>query len=310
VAHKPIIFELNDTALERIIFAMEDQSRSHYIDLRTGDLVPRPAQAPSEEAGSESFLPEWIAPPPEWSPADGFRLMETFCGRISRMEPKLALIKALSRGRGVFKTFRQILAEYPKEDSLFREYKNAVLRHRIELWMDDMRQALGLARLGVEPEEFQDLVDEEFIIETSLLSEAPFSLEDFIVQALDDALKWMPSADLALEKVELLDFLRMHRQQGHLHYINEAEGNTIAAAAMATVETEAGPIGLIRFLYVVPEFRDLGLELKLIESLCKQSHGAGSRSCFLRCALIPSNLASSLESNGFRISGAQYRVDR
>jgi len=299
VAKHIVLFELNDTALERIIFAMEDQSRSHYIDLRTGELVSKP----------EGSLPEWIAPPPVWGPADGFRLMEGFCARISRMEPKLALTRALGQGRGVFKTFRQILAEYPKEEALFREYKNAALRHRIELWMDDMREILGLARLGAEPEEFSDLLDEEFCLETCSLANVPFSLEDIFARALEESLDWIPAPAVLLEKTELFDFLAKHRLHGWVHYVNEADGRAVALAAMGYIDTAAGAVGLIRFLYVVPEFRGLGLELKLIESLVDRCRGEGLNACFLRCALLAPSLAASLESSGLKYSGAQYLVE-
>lgn len=309
VAKEARIFELSDTILERIIFAMEDQSRSHYIDLRTGDLVPKPGKTLREEALPEAPLPEWIAPPPQWSPADGFRLMEAFCGRINRMELKLALNRVLGRGKGVFKAFRQVLAEYPREDALFRDYKNATLRCQVELWMDDMREVLGLARLSVEPEDFQDLVDEEFCLEARPIGEAPFPLAEFFAQALEEALDWSPPFAAALEKTGLDDFLRRHGQDGFLHYMNEAEGKPIAMAAMAFVDTEAGPVGLIRFLYVVPEFRGLGLELKLIDSLRRRCRDAGLGACFLRSALLSPGLSASLDGWGLKTCGTQYLID-
>ncbi len=309
VAKEARIFELSDTILERIIFAMEDQSRSHYIDLRTGDLVTQPEKNLREEALPEAPLPEWIAPPPQWTPADGFRLMEAFCGRINRMELKLALNRALGRGKGVFKAFRQILAEYPREDALFRDYKNATLRRQVDLWMDDMREVLGLARLGAEPEDFQDLVDEEFCLEARPIGEAPFPLAEFIAQALEEARDWSPPLAAALEKTELDEFLGRHGRDGFLHYVKEADGKPIAMAAMAFVDTEAGSVGLIRFLYVVPEFRGLGLELKLIDSLRRRCRDAGKGAGFLRCALLSPGLSASLEGSGLKTCGAQYLID-
>ncbi len=319
VARRASVFELNDTILERIIFAMEDQGRSHYIDLRTGELTPKPEKNPQDRGFSgesvpdgslaDALLPEWIAPPPRWTPADGFRLMESFCARISRMETKLALNRAISRGKGVFKAFRQTLSEYPDEEAFFRDYKNAMLRRHVELWMDDMREALGLARLGAEPEELQDLADEEFCLETSSLAEAPFSLEDFIARALEESRAWLPDSAAALEKAELGDFLSRHMKDGILHYVNETEGRPIAAAAMAFIPIEGGAAGLIRFLHVVPEFRGLGLELKLVDSLRSRCRGAGPRSCFLRSALVSPSLSAILEGGGIKTCGVHYLIE-
>jgi GNAT superfamily N-acetyltransferase len=91
--------------------------------------------------------------------------------------------------------------------------------------------------------------------------------------------------------------------------MNEAEGKPIAMAAMAFVDTEAGPVGLIRFLYVVPEFRGLGLELKLIDSLRRRCRDAGLGACFLRSALLSPGLSASLDGWGLKTCGTQYLID-
>ncbi|MCE1195481.1 hypothetical protein LWX53_03150 [bacterium] len=178
------IFELNDAILERIIFAMEDQTKSRVIDLRTGELVPRP----------EGELELHLAPPPDWAPADGFRLMENFCARVKNLELKRALMRSLSRGKGVFKAFRLVLADYPQEDVQFREYKNAVLKRHVESWMDDMRESLGLARMGPEPDEYEELIDEEFSLERRTLADSPYDLAALAEEVFVEALGWLPAA--------------------------------------------------------------------------------------------------------------------
>ena len=62
------MFELTDTILERIIFAMEDQSKSFLVDLATGELVDKTTRAtkidqvhPTAESGQ---LVEQLVPPP------------------------------------------------------------------------------------------------------------------------------------------------------------------------------------------------------------------------------------------------------
>lgn len=296
MAQEDILFELTDIALERVVFAMEDQRRANYIDLRTGELVLKP----------EGELPVWIAPPPAWTPADGFRLMESFCARLHQLELKLALRKTLSRGKGVFKAFRQVLSEHPQEEALFKDYKNTLFRRHVESWMDEMRESLGLARLGSEPEEFQDLLDEEFCIVTSPLKDLPFTLDEFIHKALDEAPAWLPPQSLALERQELRAFLQENGDSTHVHYIPEAEGSPIALAAFTPLRLETEFLGCIRFLFVLPEFRDLDLGLRLVESIETQCRSRGMHHCIIRSALLDPRLAQGLESLGLKAISVQY----
>ncbi len=296
MAKEDILFELTDIALERVVFAMEDQRRTNYIDLRTGDLVPKPS----------GELPEWIGPPPAWTPADGFSLMEGFCAKLHQLELKLALRKTLSRGKGVFKAFREVLAEHPQEEALFKEYKYTLLRRHVEAWMDEMRESLGMARLGGEPEEFQDLLDEEFCIESQPLSALSFGLEEFIQKSLDEATAWLPPQPLVLERQELQAFLRENRDSLHVHYIPEAEGRPIALAGFAPLRLETEYLGCIRFLYVLPEFRELDLGLRLVESIVTHCRSKGIEHCIIRSALMDPRIAQGLESLGLKATSVQY----
>ncbi len=292
-------FELNDTILERIIFAMEDQTKSRLIDLRTGELVPRPEGEP----------PVNLAPPPAWTPADGFRLMETYCSRLKNLELKLTLLKALSHGKGVFKAFRQVLSAYPQEELQFREYKNAFLRRHIETWMDDMRESVGLARLGPEPDEYEDLLDEEFSVEHRTLPEISFDIGLLIEAACDDAMNWLPAAAALLEKAELKNFLDAHRTDAVVHYISEAGGRPIAAAAGAVAQIEGRSIGLVRFLYVAKDFRDLGLEFRILDNIRNSCRERKVEHCLVRSAFLRPELAGPMGARGFRIIGTQFLLD-
>ncbi|HEY9054807.1 MAG TPA: UPF0158 family protein, partial [Rectinemataceae bacterium] len=202
-------FELTDTALERIIFAMEDQSKSRLIDLSTGELG------------------DFGVPPPPWTPADGFKLMEGFCQRVTSLELRRRLMGALSRGKGVFKAFRQVLSEYPNEDQQFRNYKNMMLRSRVEAWLADMREVSGLARLGPEPEEYEELADEEFSIEKGRLGDIDFDMGAVAAQAGEEALERLPAAAAMLEECALADYFRLHAEACQVHWIGSEEGPPI-----------------------------------------------------------------------------------
>ena len=292
------IFELNDAILERIIFAMEDQTKSRVIDLRTGELVARP----------EGDLELHLAPPPSWAPADGFRLMETFCARVKNLELKRALMRSLSRGKGVFKAFRLVLADYPQEDIQFREYKNALLRRHVESWMDDMRESLGLARMGPEPDEYEELIDEEFSLERRCLADSPFDLAALAEEAFIDALAWLPTAIATYEKRELLDFLAANAEGGFIHYIPDAGGRPIAAAAGTIAQSEGRALGILRFLYVAKDFRDLGLEFRLLDSVGRAHRDQGVAATILSSLFVRPELQALAGAKGLRVLGSQYLV--
>ena len=291
-------FELNDTILERIIFAMEDQTKSRVIDLRTGELVPKP----------EGDLPLYLAPPPIWAPADGFKLMENFCARLKNLELKRALLRALSHGKGVFKAFRQVLTEFPQEELQFREYKNAVLRRFIESWLDDMRESLGLSRLGPEPEEYGELLDEEFSVERLTLVDLPFELAPLVESACREALAWLPAAAAFLEKADVLEFLENHAANGFLYIVPEAGGKPIAAAAGAVVRAEGRPISIVRFLYVARDFRELNLEFRLLDNIHDWSRQNSMEQVIVRSLFMRPALADQMAARGMKTLGSHYLI--
>ena len=301
-----MMFELSATVLERIIFAMEDQTRSMLIDLETGELVPRDsATVPADS--------ERLVSPPEWTPADGFKLMESFCTKVRNIETKHALMRALSHGKGVFKAFRTVLAASPEDDLQFREFKNATLRRYIESWVDDQRESMGLARLGPEPEEYPELIDEEFAIETTLLGKAPFDLIKLAGELRSESSLWLPSVMASLEEAEILDYIQAHRGDAFLHYIPDTQESPNVApigAAFGAMETAGGrPVGVVRFLYSSKDFRDLGLELRLLDSLHQRFLAAGAEQTVVKTLFLVPELASRLQARGSKVVGFQYLIE-
>lgn len=293
------LFELNDTILERIIFAMEDQTKSQAVDLRSGELA----------AKQEGEAAQGAASPPEWTPADGFRLMESFCARVTTLEAKRALLKSLSHGKGVFKAFRQALASYPQEESRFREYKNTVLRRRIEVWMDDIREAQGFARMGPEPEEYEDLVDEEFAIEYGGLENLPFDMAALVEEAGREALAWLPAAAASLEKAETIAFLDASGPAGFALFIAEAKGRPIAAAAGAVTQKEGRSLSLVRFLYAAKDFRELGLEYRLLDRIHTINGEKGVEHTLLRSLFLRPGFVESLRARGLKALETQFLLN-
>lgn len=296
------LFELDATILERIIFAMEDQSRSKVIELRTGNLADRPAGPLSPQ----------FADPPRWTPADGFALMEGFLDRLTDASLKRELKSVLSLGKGVFKGFRAVLARHPDAESRYRAYKNAALRYRIESWMDEMRESLGLERLGLEPEDFGDLHDEELSLRTTTLDQFPFDIRSFVDAAFEESLETIPAAPAELERRETLVFLGRKPPEIHVLHYDDTEGEPMAVAAAALEESApdsgAPAIGIIRFIHVQSDFRALDLEIKLIAGMNELLRQKGATAVLLRCGFLRPSAAEGFAERGFLPAGTQYLI--
>ena len=289
-------FELNDTIMERIVFAMEDQTKSRLIDLRTGELA----------ANGDGPRDDFLAPPPSWTAADGFKLMEGYCARLKNLELKRALVKALSRGKGVFKAFKQVLSEYPGEENFYREYKSNFLKRYIESWMDEMREAVGLARLGPEPEEYDDLVDEEFQIEAGQLPSLDFDFFSMVEAACAESMAWLPASVSLLERRETEAYLRGRGKEVSVRYIGGTGNRAIAVAAGVVEMVEGRSLGVVRFLYVDRDFRSLGLELRLLDDLGRWFRKNGIEHSLVASRFLRPELGDQLAPQGFKPLGSEF----
>lgn len=317
-----VVFDLNDKAVENIIFAMEDQERSMVVDLETGQVLPKAASAESlaaaesvaavqgeEEAPilsspSDSHIPldeRFVAPPP-WSSRDGFRLMEDFLVLVRQPTARRELQAALARGRGVFKTFKATLAERPDVERSFREYKIRAMRRPIMEWYEDQREALGLARLGLEPEETQDLLASDFEIRVVTLHEARVALRELVREAADEALVAMPAAVATYEIERLVDSIESE-VDGACAIADDGEGGGIGVALAFRVFGGDRCLGKIVFLYVREGFRRLGLGSALLDALAKSFAAEGTNLLIMDMAFLPPEYGSRLVSLGYKAYG-------
>ncbi|TXT51156.1 MAG: GCN5-like N-acetyltransferase [Spirochaetes bacterium] len=290
---EPQLFELNDAILERIVFAMEDQTKSRAIDLRTGALL-------STEEIEESEKNEYVAPPPPWSPADGFRIMENFCAKVNNIPLRSELLKALSRGKGVFKAFRKVLAEHPLEETQFKEFKNNSLRRYVTDWMDQMRESIGLARLGPEPEDFGEILEEEWVVHEGCLEDLPFDFSDPIDRAAAEAMEWLPPA-LALWEAESIGALAKAKEEGSvIHYICDETGIPLALSLGIPTAVRGKTWLEIRFFFVRSEFRALGLGIRLAQGIDRFRLRKDVETVVIRSILLHPGLTEELQAQGHK----------
>ena len=159
-------FELTEALIDDILFSMEDQVGEFYLDTIEGVVcggidgldISGKEDAQNDEIGS-GF--RYISLP-EWDSASGFRLMERFAAGFRNPLVREELSSALGRGRGVFRAFKDTLSHYPEAEKFWFSFKEKEMKREIVRWYNGLREEWGLEKIGVEPEETDDLVLEDF----------------------------------------------------------------------------------------------------------------------------------------------------
>jgi len=298
------VFELDDKVVESVIFAMENQGAASFIDLDTGLLSSR------ADGGSEPWEPgeegRDLEPVPTWTSQDGFRLMEQFAQTIGHPVVRADLLAALSRGRGVFRAFKDALDAHPEAERKWYEYKARAMKARIVQWYEDLRDVRGLQRLGLEPEDTDELLLSDFRILRSgaeswgdfgplvragredALARFPGVLVDYVFSTLDRELAGPFSSDYSI-------------------YCAECEPGARAGMALTrTHRSGEGAFSVLGFLYVDPERRRIGLGRTLIERARQDAFRDGIRHFVVDMPFLWPEFGASLESLGYAPFGTRW----
>lgn len=292
------MFELNDTILERVIFAMEDQSKAYLVDCDSGDLV--------QKSGVQQLGPgamDRLVEPPAWTSNDGFKLMELFASSVRNPELKTELSQALSRGKRVFKTFKEILGTRPDTEKAFSDFKLRHMRIKVQGWLNDIREANGLSRLPEEPEETDDLLLTDFSVFFASIADTPFDVHSLLDKACLESQNAIPQALISMEKEALAAFLRQNVSTAVCAWVDD-EHNIPVGVIVGAIESVAGrALALIRFLHVDQSYRNLGIGTMLLEQLISHFKGKGISSIYLESLFLPFEYETSLTASGFSPTG-------
>lgn len=154
-------FELTEALIDDILFSMEDQNGEFILDTREGVLVFENTREYEEAAETGDDEGRFIGLP-YWGPSEGYRLMEKFAVAFKNTVIRKKLTAALDQGKGVFRAFKDVLSSHPEAEQLWFVFKEREMRQVILDWYNAYREEWGLALLGNEPEETEDLVLEDF----------------------------------------------------------------------------------------------------------------------------------------------------
>lgn len=276
-------FELSPEAFDRIIFAMEDQSSNAHVHRTTGRLV---RELPVAAA-------DFVRLPP-WKPADGFYLMEAFVATVPNRHHRQRLRAALSTGKGVFRSFKNALKQSRHLERRWYRFKEKEMRRIVADWYNREREAVGLARLGPEPEETDDLVVTDFVVTpatTGHLDEA----HGIDLEALTELREAPPGEpdDYFEQRRRELD-----RPESHLVVACTPQDEVVGMAWAR--ECGASEWELIQ-IAVMPYYRGLGLAVRLLQALADQAAETGVATVRARLDEDSLDARGLLERVGFRV---------
>ena len=146
-------FELDNILISQILFHMENQEGVFVLDTRKNQIV----NSANIDNDDKNFISL-----PQWSPKDGYRLMEKFTASLNNPLARQELTAALNKNKGVFRAFRDVLEQYPEVEKMWLKYKAQKIRDQIIGWYNVLREEWGLEPVGVEPEDTSSLVLEDF----------------------------------------------------------------------------------------------------------------------------------------------------
>ncbi|WP_320129520.1 UPF0158 family protein [uncultured Sphaerochaeta sp.] len=246
---------------DEIIFAMEDQERTYFLDLETGMLV----QEEEIEGDLSVFSEDRYLSIPDWEPADGFRIMEKFSNLVRNPLYREKLLNALQVGKGVFRRFKDIVSEQPALERQWFAFKDLEMERAVFTWYKSNNGAIQLKELNPEPEELtDDILQEDFLIESTVdevrLQEIT-ELQQILLDELDRG--------NAAQKKSLLFLLLKLQESRNLEYIYALTQGGYLAGYIAYRILESQTAEIV-FFGIRQEFRGLGLFKHLFDSFSRK----------------------------------------
>jgi len=156
-------FELDKALIDDILFHMENQDGTFLLDLQEGYVIDMDNHDTFEDDIDYEDEERFISIP-DWSPAEGYRLMERFTAGLKNPVLRDQLSTALNRNKGVFRAFRDVLSQHPETEKQWYNFKDKEMKNEVINWYNALREEWGLEPIGSEPEDNSGLVLEDFVI--------------------------------------------------------------------------------------------------------------------------------------------------
>lgn len=287
---------LTEEMLERIIYGMENQRDVLVIDPESGDLRP----------GEETVTPG--IPLPDWSPTDGYQLMNRFAATLANPVYRERLHDALRSGHGVFRRFKNELKERPEIERLWRRFKKAEMRKRAVSWLTGYSEMVRLEGLGEAPDDIDDLPLTDFTIRPCREGETA-KVREYDSAAIIEEWPGIPPD----ERRVFVDRQRGGRTPGSAEetlLVATDPSENVVGFAWASIETNGEHRSFrLQQIFVLPAFRGLGLGSLLVRNLLERID-AENRTVWAEIPEGKEFLIEILKESGFSPVSTTWRQNR
>lgn len=292
-----MIFELTDSLVNQIIFAMENQNQVSALDVQNMCIV---------DAGSVEVDEDKIYLLPEWTSHDGYALLESFVSSIRWSKAYKELSTVLAEGRGVFRQFKNALKKYPENERKFNLLKNSRMKSRVVGWYNELRMSWGLEKLSQDFDECDDLIQEDFVIRPyNRVSDSGFVMTE--AKHFSDELKTQYSGELGqalsaiFEEGSLIQSLESKDTQGLVCQTLEDDfaGCILYSPVLSAAKTAVS----LTALFVNQNYRGLGIAGELIERSISNLQKNGIHFFIIPNSVLVFELEPLLTRLGFNRTG-------
>ncbi|MBN2658238.1 MAG: GNAT family N-acetyltransferase [Spirochaetales bacterium] len=297
-------FELTNELIEQIIFAMENQKEKFFLDPAIPSIISRTAEGTGNRISPLYDLPDW-------EPSDGYRLMEQFVLNLRNPVYREHLSSILHCGSGVFRKFKDALNQRPDIERKWFSFKEQNMKQRVLDWYNVLRLEWGL-----------DLWEEDFNGEYSPVltdfsinicrAEQVSLINELDREAFHEIYDTYPEDYISDLFRRCRDGFEPEVSDESRIFLAESPDGEIVGFVWITAEIlEKGTVlGRIRQIYVVPEYRGLGLGEKLKEKALDDSMLAG---CSFLEIDIPAGadfIKNNLNQYGFKKNSTMMVLDK
>lgn len=293
-----MVFTLTDKLAEEILQALENQEEAFLVRAEDSSLVPESSTVSADE---DSFYAL-----PEWNSSHGFNLREDFVSTLHSPIAKDELQSILHSGRGVFRSFKNKIKEYPEVEKLWHSFKHKRMLLYINDWYNQLREIWGLEKLEQEPEDNENLLEEDFLFSEYSSMEyeelighfnnaAKGSFEDNLNQDLGEA----------IFELWLQDFKRGEEKEQCGLICRTPDEEFAGCITSAPISKRTDKIVVLTSFYVQEKFRGLGIGAKLLSKHMDVLRDL-KKKWILLTSIVPDSMEALLMTSGFKRTGSCF----